>query len=89
MQNLLILAATAAALGTALPAAAETKCEQTTKVCTDARTGMPRTCVITTCTDETGTVISTDILVLKEGDTKPPPRKGISPAAPAKNLKTY
>ena len=50
---------------------------------------MPRTCVITTCTDETGTVISTDILVLKEGDTKPPPRKGISPAAPAKNLKTY
>jgi hypothetical protein len=64
-------AAMAALVAGSVPAAAAGKCETKTQTCTDVQSGLPRTCIITTCTDDDGKVVSTDILVLKEAEPKP------------------
>jgi hypothetical protein len=67
--------------------AAESKCTTTSSVCTDGRTGEPRTCVTTVCVDGNGNVLSTNtVVLLKQQGTKKPtggrvPTKGQSSQA--------
>jgi hypothetical protein len=49
------------------PATAETKCTTKTYVCLDSRQG-PRLCITTICTDDKGDIVSTDTIVLKDGE---------------------
>lgn len=54
----------------AQPTTAETKCTTKTYVCTDSRQGA-RVCITTVCTDDKGDIVSTDTIVLKEGEQAP------------------
>jgi hypothetical protein len=56
-----------------VPAYSATTCEIKVQYCTDARTGVVRHCQVTTCKDEKGTIVSTDILVLRQGEVATPP----------------
>ena len=72
------------ALAGGVKPAAALKCTNTTYKCVDAVTKQVRTCTTTTCTNDTGDIVSIDTVVEKQGDTGAPPKPKIPlPKAPA------
>jgi hypothetical protein len=68
-------------------AVAETKCETRTQTCMDVRLG-PRLCQVTTCKDELGSIVSTDVIVFKDDapTTVRPSPKVQAPKVPVEQL---
>ncbi len=66
---------------------AEVKCETRTQTCMDVRLG-PRLCQVTTCKDELGSIVSTDVIVFKDDaprTVKPSPKVQV-PKVPLEQL---